>query len=424
MTNEATQVPPPVSVSASPTETSELVNALLVGGVQDPFPIYSQLRESGDGVHWSEVLQGYLVTRYDQLRQVAGDHTTYSSDVFWGMAASAHRPEDAEHLRFIDIASRLFMFADPPTHTRIRSTFRHAFTPTAVGNWEALVARVTEELLGDYRRGEEFDIMPSFAADVPVAVIAEILGVPAEMRPKFREWSYAYASTFDPIVQGDQRDRAITTSLELFDYLAALVKERTADPRTDLISELVRTKTIDGDVLGDIEILAQVALLLVAGNETTTSLIGSGLTLLFDHPAAMASVRADRSLLPGAIEEMLRIDPPLHLVVRVATKDVVIGDHQLPAGSVIWGCVPAANRDPRRFADPDRFDIHRQDNKHLSFMHGIHFCVGAPLGRLEGRVVFDHILEAFPAIGPGQEAPRRRVTNIVARGYESRPVVL
>jgi len=403
---------------------SELLTDLLLGGLQDPYPTYAALRELGDGVHWSELLQGYVVTRYEDVRRIAGDHETFSSDVFWGSAPSAHNPDDSEHLRFIDIASRLFMFADPPTHTRIRSTFRHAFTPTVVATWEPLVARVTDELLARYPRGEELDIMPGFAADVPVAVIAAILGVPEEMRPRFREWSYAYASTFDPIVQGEQRDRAINTSLELFDYLRGLVEVRKADPQDDLVSELIRTETIDGDRLGDIELLAQLALLLVAGNETTTTLIGSGLSLLFDNPEALAAVRADTALLPSAIEEMLRIDPPLHFVIRKATKDVVVGDHELPAGSVLWPSPAAANRDPRRFSDPDQFVVDREDNKHLAFLHGIHFCVGAPLGRLEGRVIFDHILNAYPDIRPGAEGARRRTSNIVARGWETRPVVL
>lgn len=422
MTHDRTHTPN--TIEADPDGAAAVLNQLLVGGVQDPYPLYEQLRETGDGVHWSELLQAHVVTRYGHVRQIAGDFETYSSDIFWDTAPSMHNPEDSEHRRFVDIASQLFMFADPPTHTRIRSTFRHAFTPTAITNWEPVVAKVTNELLSQYPLGEEFDIMPGFAADVPVAVIAEILGVPAEMRSKFRDWSYAYASTFDPIVQGEQRDRAIATSLELFDYLASLVKQRKAEPREDLISELIRTKTIDGDVLGDIELLAQLALLLVAGNETTTTLIGSGLTLLLDHPEVLASIRKDRTLLPSAIEEILRLDPPLHLVIRKATKDVVIGDHELPAGSLLWLCLPSANRDPRQFTNPGVFDIRRDDNKHLSFMHGIHFCVGAPLGRLEGRVVFDHILTNYPDVRPGEESPRRRVTNVVARGFESRPVVL
>ncbi|WP_375000918.1 cytochrome P450 [Aeromicrobium sp. CTD01-1L150] len=403
---------------------TELVTQLLVGGLQNPYPTYAALRELGDGVHWSDLLNGYIVTRYEDVRRIAGDHETFSSDTFWGSAPSAHNPEDAEHLRFIDIASRLFMFADPPTHTRIRSTFRHAFTPTAVASWEDLVSRVTQELLERYPTGEELDIMPGFAADVPVAVIAAILGVPAEVAPKFREWSYAYASTFDPVVQGEARDAAITTSLELFDYLGTLLAERRAEPQDDLISELIRTETIDGDPLGAVELVAQVALLLVAGNETTTTLIGSGLSLLFDNPEAFEAIRADRSLLPAAIEEMLRIDPPLHFVIRVTTKDTVIGDHEMPAGTVLWPSPAAANRDPRRFEAPDRFLIDRTDNKHLAFLHGIHFCVGAPLGRLEGRVVFNHILDTFPDLRPGKLPATRRTSNIVARGWETRPVVL
>ncbi|HWD03537.1 MAG TPA: cytochrome P450 [Amycolatopsis sp.] len=266
--------------------------------------------------------------------------------------------------------------------------------------------------------------MPGFAADVPVAVIAEILGVPALMRPKFRTWSYAYASTFDPIVQGAVRDKAIAESLDLFDFLRGLVAERKQQPREDLISELVAAETIDGDRLGDVELLAQVALLLVAGNETTTSLIGAGLTMLFDNPELLTAVRADRSVLPRAIEEMLRLDPPLHWVIRKTTKEVVIGEHTIPAGTMVWPCPPAANRDHRRFTDPDRYGLDREDNRHLSFLHGIHFCVGAPLGRMESRVVFDHILGAYPDIRPGTESARRRVTNIVARGYQSRPVIL
>lgn len=414
-------------MSALPTPADPAPNpveSLFIGQVDDPYPVYAELRETADGIHWSDVLQAYLVTRYDDVRKIGADPKTYSSDVFYDSAPSAHDPDNTEHLRFLDIASRLFMFADPPVHTRIRSTFRHAFTVQGVQQWRPLVQRVTAELIERYPRGEEFDIMPGFAADVPVAVIAAILGVPDEMLPRFREWSYAYASTFDPVVQGPRRDEAIATSLELFDYLGELVAARRVEPRDDLISTLVQTETISGDTLGDIELLAQIALLLVAGNETTTNLIGSGLTQLFDNPDVHDQVRADPSLLPSAIEEMLRIDPPLHLAIRKTTTDARLGDRTLPAGTLLFPSPAAANRDPRRFQRPDTFLLPREDNKHLAFFHGVHFCVGAPLARLEGHVVFESIARDFPNARPGATPAVRRTTNSVARGWETRPVIL
>lgn len=412
------------SVQESTPRAQELMRALFGGEVQDPYPVYEELRELGDGIHWSQDLQAYMVSRYEHVRKIGSDPRTFSSDLFYDSAPSAHDPSDSEHLRFLDAASRLFMFADPPVHTRIRSTFRAAFTPQAVELWRPLTEQVTAELIGAYPRGEEFNIMPGFAADVPVAVVAAVLGVPSQMRSKFRDWSHAYASTFDPIVQGERRNQAITTSLELFDYLGGLVAARRTDPQDDLITLLTRTETTSGDHLTDIELIAQLALLLVAGNETTTTMIGSGLTLLFDNPDARSSIASDLSLLPAAVEEMLRIDPPLHFVLRKTATDTRLGDHDLPANTMIFPSPAAANRDPRRFEDPDRFVPARADNNHLAFFHGIHFCVAAPLARLEGQVVFDYVLRHFPDIRPGAQPAVRRASNSISRGWESRPVVL
>lgn len=397
---------------------------LFGGALEDPFPAYNELRELGDGVHWCEQLQAYLVCRYDDVRLLGSDHRRFSSDVFYDSAPSWHDDTKPEHLRFVDTASRLFMFSDPPTHTRIRSSFRHVFTPRSIAQWEKTIRKVTEDLISRYPRGREFDIMPGFAADVPVAIIASILGVPDEARAKFREWSYGFASTFDPVVQGEMRDTAITASLELFDYLSSLIDERSIAPRDDLISELIRTETVSGDRLEDIELVAQLALLLVAGNETTTTLIGSGLTYLLEHPTTLAEVRADPDMLPVAIEEILRLDPPLHLALRKTTEETRFGNTVVPAGAILAPCLAAANRDPRRFDDPNEFDIHRSNNKHLAFYNGIHFCVGAPLGRLEVRVVLRYILDNFPELRLGSTPAQRRTNNAVARGWASRPVVL
>lgn len=410
----------------SGTGSVERVFADLFGGVvQDPFPLYDELRETGDGVHFSPLLQAHFVTRYADVRRIATDHGTFSSDLFTVTPAGLHDPADTEHQRFVEIASRLFMFADPPVHTRIRSTFRTAFTPDSVERWRAAVVDATTTLLDEFEPGREVDVMPRLAADVPVAVIASILGVPRDAWGNFRTWSFAYASTFDPMVQGERRDEAIRTSLVLFDFLADLAEQRRAHPTDDLISTIVHTRTDDGDVLGEVELIAQIALLLVAGNETTTNLIGNGITLLLGNPAARAEITADPALLPKAVEEMLRIDPPLHLTFRLLTKDATVGGRHLTAGSLVAPCIAAANRDPRAFPEPTRFDIHRPENsKHLAFLHGIHFCVGAALARLEGQVVFEELLRRYPDFSAGAEPAVRRTLNSVSRGWEKRPVLL
>ncbi|MFG1950470.1 cytochrome P450 [Micromonospora sp. NPDC048830] len=365
------------------------------------------------------------MTRYTDVRRIATDHTTFSNDLFDVTPAGMHDPADTEHQRFVEIASRVLMCADPPVHTRIRSTFRTAFTPDAVERWRGAVLDATTTLLGEFEPGREIDIMPRLAADVPVAVIASILGVPRDVWGNFRSWSFAYASTFDPMVQGERRDEAIRTSLVLFDFLADLAEQRRAHPADDLISTIVQTRTDDGDLLSEAELIAQIALLLVAGNDTTTNLIGNGITLLLDNPEVRAEIAADPALLPKTIEEMLRIDPPLHLTFRLLTKDAIVGEQHLTAGTLVAPCIATANRDPRAFPDPGRFDIHRaENNKHLAFLHGIHFCVGAALARLEGQVVFEELLRHYPDFSAGSEPAVRRTRNAVARGWEKRPVRL
>ena len=280
-------------------------------------------------------------------------------------------------------------------------------------------------MLEEFEPGSQVDIMPRLAADVPVAVIASILGVPRDAWGNFRTWSFAYASTFDPMVRGERRDEAIRTSLVLFDFLGDVAEQRRTHPTDDLISTMVHTRTDDGDVLGEVEAIAQIALLLVAGNETTTNLIGNGVTLLLDNPGARAEITANPALLPKAAEEMLRIDPLLHLTFRLLTGDVTIGEQSRPARTLVAPCIAAANRDPRAFPDPGRFDIHRAENsKHLAFLHGIHVCVGAALARLEGQVVFEELLRRYPEFRAGSQPAVRRTLNAVSRGWEKRPVLL
>ncbi len=403
---------------------AEIIKDLVIGGVGDPFPLYDELREMGSGVHWSDVLGAWVVTRYDDVKSTVGNHDAFSNDTFFDGAPGVHDPEDSEHRRFIGISSRQFIFQDPPMHTRIRSIFRHAFTKTAIRNWRATMEDVTDEVLSRYRPGDELDIMPQFAADIPVAVIASILGVPREKWGQLRDWSEAYGRTLDPGVQGELRDASIRTSLEMMDYLGGLVTERRADPRDDLITLIATTETDTGGRLTDEEIISQVTLLLAAGNDTTTSLIGSAMTIMIDNPDVKRVLREDPSKIPGAIEEMLRYDPPFHLNFRKALVDTEYGGQQIHRGQMVFQVVAAANRDPRQFADPGTFDLSRDASRHLAFSHGIHFCVGAPLARLEGEVVLRKVLERFPDFTAGSARPTRRTHNILARGWHSRPVKL
>lgn len=406
------------------TDAAAIVRDLVLGGVADPFPLYEQLREIGTGVHWSDVLGGWVVSRFDDVRSMVSRHEAFSSDTFFDGAPGAHDPDDAEHRRFISISSRQFIFQDPPVHTRIRSIFRHAFTKPAIKRWRSSMEDVADEVLDRYRPGQVVDVMPHLAADIPVAVIASILGVPKDKWTQLREWSEAYGRTLDPGVQGQLRDQSIRVSLEMMDYLADLVARRKADPQDDLITLIATTEADGGELLTDEEIISQVTLLLAAGNDTTTSLIGSAMSILIDNPDVKHELRENPSLIPVAIEEMLRFDPPFHLNFRKAVHDVEYGGQQIRSGQMCFQVIAGANRDPRQFSDPGVFDITRDASKHLSFSHGIHFCVGAPLARMEGLVVLEKILERFPDFTGGDQPAVRRANNILARGWQSRPVTL
>lgn len=411
-------------MTAQAVEPSRIIDDLVLGAVQDPFPLYDELRETGSGVHWSELLNGWVFGRYDDIRFMGAEHGTFSSETFFDTAPGVHDPDDPEHRRFISISSQQFMFYDPPRHTRIRSLFRKAFTKMSVDKWRPTVEAVTDDLLAQYEPGQELDIMPRFAADLPVAVIAAILGVPKDRWGQLRAWSDAFGKTLDPGVQGELRDRSIRTSLEMMDYLGDLLDQRAAEPRDDLISLIATTPTADGAVLDRLSAIAQVTLLLAAGNETTTTLIGNGMSIMIDHPWLKERLRAEPALMSTAVEEMLRYDPPFHLDFRKAIKDIELGGRQIRAGQMCYHLLAAANRDPRHFANPLTFDLARTEIRHLAFSHGIHFCLGASLARLEAQVVLTKILERFPGFTAGSNAPVRRVDNIIARGWASRPVRL
>jgi cytochrome P450 len=309
---------------------------------------------------------------------------------------------------------------DPPDHTRLRRLVAKAFTPKTVENLRPDIVRLTDELLDQF--DGVVDVMSALALPLPMAVIGEMLGIPAAEREALQPHVRATAKTLEFNPPLEEMDAAARSSKIIAEHLEVLIAQRRAEPTDDLLSELVHVEE-HGDQLSHAELISTVMLLFGAGFETTTNLIGNGLLALLDDPGELRRVRDDRSLMKTAVEELLRWDSPVQVDGRVAFEDVDIDGMAIAAGEQFVTLLGAANRDPRAFDDPDRFDVGRVGQPPMSFGGGIHYCLGAALARTEGAVVFDRLLDRFPVIEPawGDERPGYRDT-IVLHGLESLPV--
>ena len=289
------------------------------------------------------------------------------------------------------------LFSDPPVHTRLRKLVSRDFTPRRIRELEPRIRELTDMLLDQVKEQGNFEVMRDLANPLPVMVIAEMLGVERELYATFKRWSDTIISG-DNTLPGNPLPTEYTSAVDdLRAYLSAQIEKRRKTPGADLVSALVAAHT-ESDALGADELMAFVILLLLAGNETTTNLIGNGTLALGRNPDQMQMLQRDASLLPGAIEEMLRYDGPVQSTARFAKSDVEIGGMFLPAGFGVFVVLAAANRDPAKFPEPDRFDITRDPNDHLAFGEGIHFCIGSPLARLEAQIAFSSMLERFPKL--------------------------
>jgi cytochrome P450 len=309
---------------------------------------------------------------------------------------------------------------DPPDHTRLRRLASEAFTLRRVSTMRRTIETMVDDLLDELEPESEFDFLARFAQILPLRVISAILSLPEADEDRLREWSDAIAYVVEPPLPRDIGLRADLAIREEAAYLRERIAERRRALGDDLLSHLIRAEA-EGDRMSEDELVAMVALLFLAGHETTTNLLGNGLLTLARNPAAAELVRSDPSLVRPMVEEILRYEPSTLLNVRVTGQPIEVDGVEIPAGHVLYLSLGAANRDPEAFEDPDRFDVTRSPNPHLSFGGGAHYCIGAPLARLQGQVAFERILARWSAVTlPDQDVRWRPMANI--RGLEALPV--
>ncbi|MEU0357305.1 cytochrome P450 [Streptomyces cyaneofuscatus] len=341
--------------------------------------------------------KGWQVFGYDDIARILADTTTFSSDT-----ARAFNPPQPD-LDFFDMGN--LVTTDPPRHRQLRSLINSGFTPRAVAGLTPMIERITHTLLDAVDGKDRFDLIDSVAYALPITVICELLGLPMEDEPLFRVWGEALGTVDAATVPPDQmRDEVAPAVRDMNAYLMDQVRRRRKQPTDDVISKLANAE-VDGKQLEDGEIVGITGLTMFAGHATTMALIANAVLLFDRHPESGAAVRADRSLLRNAAEEVLRLRPPFPRLARVVTADTEIGGHRIAAGELVTPWIGAGNRDASRFPDPDRFDIHRHTGSSLVFGQGIHFCLGAPLARLEGRIALDILMDRYADIAVDASEP-------------------
>ncbi|MEU5977530.1 cytochrome P450 [Streptomyces sp. NPDC047315] len=365
--------------------------------VADPYPAYDALRAAGR-VHWFEPTRQWLVPHYADVSALLRDRRLGRTYLHrFTHEEFGRTPPPPEHEPFHTLNDNGILDLEAPDHTRIRRLVTKAFTPRTVAELEPTVRRLAAELVGGLVARGGGDLLADVAEPLPVAVIAEMLGVPEPDRHLLRPWSADICGMFELNPSRETAQKAVTASLEFSAYLRELIAKRRTDPGDDLISALIAAHD-EGDRLTEQEMVSTCVLLLNAGHEATVNTTANGWWTLFRHPEQLAALRADHSLLPTAVEELMRYDTPLQMFERWVLDDVEIDGTVVPRGSELALLFGAANRDPARFEQPDVLDLGRQDNPHITFGAGIHFCLGAPLARIELAASFGELLREAPTM--------------------------
>lgn len=408
----------PSSVDSVPSRELSLYHLLDPEVLANPYPLYRQLRRE-DPVHWDPFLHAWVVTRYDDVVHVLHHF-------------SAQRTPTPEQLSSLNLSAlnpiaavmvRQMLFLDPPDHTRLRALASAAFTPRRVEQLRSHIREVMDGLLDGVVQQGHMDILADFASPAPAIVTAELLGVPVSDHAQLKEWSQDFAEMLGNFQHNPDRFGRVLRSVEhLCDYFRRAMREQQYHPRAGLIQAMM-TAEVDGARLTEEEIVANLIVTMVGGQETTTNLIGNGVLTLLRHPDDLERLRADPSLIPAAVEELLRYESPSQHTARLAPADVELGGKQIRKRQAVIAVMGAGNRDPERFPDPDRLDLARKDNRHLAFGWAAHFCFGAALARLEGQIAFDRILARLSNLALNTRATLEWRQNLGLRGLTALPVL-
>ena len=415
----------------------------------NPYPFYQQLRDQ-DPIHWDEELGFWVLTRYADVDSLYADERFSRAQ---GLMRGFQRLSETERQSAEPVYhsfSKTVFYADPPYHTRLRGLMNHAFTPRRVERLRPSIQKIVDELLDAAQAGTKIDMIHALAYPLPVMVIAELLGLPVSDRARFKKWSDDLFAILGTVRQKsshllEQAERSLN---EMTDYIRDLSHKRRSSPQDDLLTALLSVTENDGlacpyahgassvhatgelirereasSRLTEEELVANINILLSTGHETTTHLIGNGLLALLQHPEQSRKLQAQPALLASAIEEMLRYDSPVQITYRSALKDVNMEGKLIRKGDLVNSILGSANRDPRRYSTPDTFEIARNEGRHLGFGVGIHFCIGAPLVRLEAEIFFETILRRFPTISLATETLEWQ-EHPIFRGLKSLPVNL
>ncbi|QDS98829.1 cytochrome P450 [Adhaeretor mobilis] len=401
---------------------SKSIDDLLLtpGYVESPYEVFDLLRTEAP-VYWSEKWNGWVLTRYDDVLNVLKDFKRLSNGGRYTEYLSTLATDELAQLTYLQNHYERggLVQADPPSHNRLRKLIGNAFTPRMVNEMGRLVSQISDDLIDSFVGMPEVELIYNFAFALPATVIAGMLGVPIEQRDQFKDWSAAiqrFLGTgkvdFQSALEAQEAWRNMN------DFFTQLLLDRTSHPQEDLISGFVQSYE-EGERLTKEEIIGTCGAMLVAGHETTTNLISNAIWLLLQDQEQLKQLKENPSLYPSAIEEFLRYESPFQCLPRTLREDVEIDGIRMRKGQLVYAMLGAANRDPCQFDNPEQLDLHRENNKHLAFGYGVHFCLGAPLARLEAHIAIQTLLERLPQMQLDQNRPPDWKRSMVQRGMES-----